>query len=62
MTSTKKGVKAEKTKQGTYTTIDGSRYFTIGKNRIKVTEHFLTDGKTITDFIQGVILFSAKIA
>lgn len=61
MAPTKKK-KAERPKKGTFTTIDGIQYFTIGKDRIKVTEHFPTDGKTITDLIQGVILFAAKSA
>lgn len=47
---------------GEYTTANDTLYFIIGKTRIKVTEHFAAEGKTVTDLIQDLILYEAKSA
>ena len=47
---------------GQYTTIDGVLYFVVGKNRIKVTEHFPAEGPQITDLLEDVIKHVAKSA
>ena len=39
---------------------DGQLYFICGKTRIKVTEHFATDGKKLNTLIEDVIQFSAQ--
>ena len=39
---------------------DGQLYFVCGKTRIKVTEHFASDGKNLNTLIEDVIQFSAQ--
>lgn len=41
---------------GSITTTDhGIQYFVIGKTRIKITEHFPENGKSIDELIDGLI-------
>lgn len=47
---------------GNYETIDGIQYFVVGKNRIKVTEHFRQEGPAISDLLEDVIKYTAKSA
>lgn len=44
----------------TFTAPDGQQYFQIGRNRIKITEHFPVDGKQISDLIQELILIKSR--
>ncbi len=39
---------------------DGQLYFVHGKTRIKVTEHFPSEGKSLNALLEDVIQFSAK--
>ncbi len=39
---------------------DGQEYFYIGKNRIKITEHFPEKGKTMGELIEDLILYAAR--
>lgn len=34
---------------------DGKEYYIIGKTRIKITEHFQPDGKTIDELVTALI-------
>lgn len=34
---------------------DGEQYYIIGKTRIKITEHFQPDGKTIDELVTALI-------
>ena len=43
----------------TMTDTDGNQYFILGKTRIKITEHFSDNGKSIDDLISDLI--QAKI-
>lgn len=47
---------------GEYVTIDGTLYFIVGKTRIKVTEHFAQEGKSLSDLLEDVIIHIAKSA
>ena len=38
---------------GTTVTINGSQYYIIGKNRIKITEHFPISGKQLGELIEN---------
>ena len=40
----------------TYTAPNGQQYFQMGKNRIKITEHFPSAGKTFSDFIEEMAI------
>ncbi len=40
----------------TYTDPNGQQYFQMGKNRIKITEHFPSAGKTFADFIEEMTI------
>ena len=45
------------TKQGeTITTPDGQQYFHIGNTRIKITEHFASNGKQVDAILEELIL------
>ncbi len=46
--------------QGPIVTVDGQPYFVIGKNRIKITEHFSPDGKPIDELIADYIIQKVK--
>lgn len=39
---------------------DGKQYYIIGKNRIKITEHFPTDGKQLDELITDLITQKIK--
>ncbi len=39
---------------------DSILYCCIGRDRIKVTEHFAPNGKTMEDVIKGLIISTAK--
>lgn len=39
----------------TVTSEDGEQYFIMGKNRIKITEHFPPDGKPIEELVTALI-------
>ncbi len=39
---------------------NGVQYFVYGKNRIKITEHFATEGKSFGDMMVDVILHVSK--
>lgn len=47
---------------GEYVTINGTLYFVSKKTRIKVTEHFPTEGKPLADLLEDVIIYAAKSA
>ena len=36
--------------------INGEQYYIIGRNRIKITEHFPVDGKPIEELVTGLII------
>ena len=38
------------------TTETGEQYFILGKNRIKITEHFPTDGKQLDELIADLVV------
>ncbi len=40
----------------TYTAPNGQQYFQMGKNRIKITEHFPSVGKTFADLIEEMAI------
>lgn len=40
---------------GTTVTINGNQYYIIGKNRIKITEHFPAGGKPIEELVTDLI-------
>ena len=42
------------------TTEAGEQYFILGKNRIKITEHFPSDGKQLDELIADLITQKAK--
>ena len=45
------------TKQGEIiTTPDGQQYFQIGNTRIKITEHFASNGKQVDAILEELIL------
>ena len=49
------------TKQGEIiTTPDGQQYFHIGNTRIKITEHFASNGKQVDAILEELILFKIK--
>jgi len=39
---------------------EGQEYFYIGKNRIKITEHFPEKGKTMRELIEDLVLYAAR--
>lgn len=47
-------------KQETVTTASGEQYFIMGKNRIKITEHFPSDGRPIEELITDLIIHKIK--
>lgn len=44
------------TPQGETKEINGEQYYIIGKNRIKITEHFSASGKPLDELITGLIV------
>ena len=42
------------------TTETGEQYFIMGKNRIKITEHFPTDGKQLDELIADLVTQKIK--
>lgn len=42
------------------TTETGERFFIYGKNRIKITEHFSTNGKQINEIVEELIQYKIK--
>ena len=46
--------------EGTTVTINGSQYYIIGKNRIKITEHFPVSGKQLDELISELIIHKIK--
>lgn len=42
------------------TTETGEQYFIIGKNRIKITEHFSPDGKQIDELVTDFVIHKMK--
>lgn len=44
----------------TITDADGNQYFIFGKSRIKITEHFKDNGKSIDDLISDLIQIKIK--
>ena len=49
------------TKQGeTITTPDGQQYVHIGNTRIKITEHFASNGKQVDAILEELILSKSK--
>lgn len=41
-------------------TESGEQYFVMGKNRIKITEHFSSDGKPIEELVTDLIAQKIK--
>ena len=49
------------TKQGEIiTTPDGQQYFHIGNTRIKITEHFASNGKQVDTILGGIDFIKIK--
>ena len=46
----------------TYTAPNGQQYFQMGKNRIKISEHFAAGGRPIGDLIVDVVRHTAAKA
>lgn len=44
----------------TVTTENGEQYFIAGKNRIKITEHFPSNGKQLDELIADLIAYKIK--
>lgn len=44
----------------TITTETGEQYYIIGKNRIKITEHFPASGKQLDELIADLIVYKIK--
>ena len=44
----------------TVTTETGEQYFIMGKNRIKITEHFPASGKQIDELVTDLIVHKIK--
>lgn len=44
----------------TVTTESGEQYFIMGKNRIKITEHFSPSGKPIEELVTDLIIQKIK--
>ena len=44
----------------TITTETGEQYFILGKNRIKITEHFPANGKQLDELIADLIVQKVK--
>ena len=40
---------------------DGQEYFYIGKTRVKITEHFPDEGKSIGDLIEDMVFYDAGL-
>lgn len=45
---------------GITTTVNGEQYYIVGKNRIKITEHFSTNGKQIDELVTELIIHKVK--
>lgn len=41
--------------EGRTITENGEQYFVVGKNRIKITEHFQPEGKPIEELVEDLI-------
>ena len=41
---------------------DGAEYFICGKSRIKVSEHFASEGKQLSELLENVIQHTANKA
>ena len=46
--------------QATITAENGTQYFVMGKHRIKITEHFPSDGKQLDELIGDLIAHKIK--
>lgn len=44
----------------TVTTETGEQFFIIGKNRIKITEHFSANGKQLDELVTDLIIHKIK--
>lgn len=44
----------------TVTTETGEQFFIMGKNRIKITEHFSTSGRQIDELVTDLIIHKIK--
>ena len=44
----------------TITTETGEQYYILGKNRIKITEHFPTNGKQVDELVTDLIIHKIK--
>ncbi len=44
----------------TITAVSGEQYFIIGKNRIKITEHFSPAGKQLDELVTDLIIHKIK--
>lgn len=44
----------------TVTTETGEQYYILGKNRIKITEHFPASGKPIDELVTDLIIHKIK--
>lgn len=44
----------------TITAPDGQQYFVYGKNRIKITEHFSSNGKQVDALLEELIVSKVK--
>lgn len=39
---------------------DGREYFCIGKTRIRITEHFPENGRSMGELIEDLVLYAAR--
>ena len=46
--------------EGQTITENGEQYFVMGKNRVKITEHFSPDGKPIEELVTDLIAQKIK--
>ena len=49
-----------RTEGQTVTTETGEQYFIMGKNRIKITEHFSPSGKPLDELVTELIIHKIK--
>ena len=50
----------QETKWEVVTSETGAQYFVMGKNRIKITEHFPTTGKQIEELVTELVINKMK--
>lgn len=46
--------------KGRTVTENGVQYFVLGKNRIRITEHFASNGKTLDELVTDLVIQKIK--